>query len=95
MSLQEQFHTKFVVTNTEKNNVFRVRVCGNSDNHFVVVPEGSTAEIVYKPENSILQVKTRRVASSFEKRSSENIVTQATQARRRNKCPTDSCCTVL
>ena len=92
MSLNEEVHTKFVVTNTEKHNVFRVTVCGNSDNHFVIVPEGSTAECVYKPENSILQVKTRRVASSFEERSSDNIVTQT---RRRNKCPADSCCTVL
>ena len=92
MSLNEEVHTKFVVTNTEKHNVFKVTICGDSDNHFVVVPEGSTAECVYDTENSTLQVKTRRVVSSDEERSSDHI---DTQTRRRRKCPADKCCTVL
>ena len=92
MSLNEDVQPKLVVTSTEKHNVFRVTVCGNNDNHFVIMPEGSTAEIVYKSENAILQVKTTCVDSCFKQRSSDNIVKQS---RRRNKCPTDSCCTVL
>ena len=56
MSSNKDVPLKLVVTSTDKDNVFRVRVSGNSDNHFIIVPEGSTAEIVYRPENSILQV---------------------------------------